>query len=95
MVLVRWRKAKGDGRGDSDSLLVALLVDASPFCVVEGTDHDAHVDEVLGFVPGPVFGDVVDFQDAVWGHPCYWWWVEVDSADGGWDFVNMLILEVN
>lgn len=44
----------------------------------------------MGFVPGPFFGDVVDFQDAVWGHPCYWWWEEVDSADGGCiSFVNM------
>jgi hypothetical protein len=92
-VLVRWRKEKRDG----DGLLVALLVDATPFCVVEGSDHDAHVDEVLEFVPGPFFGDVVDFQDAVWGHPCYWWWEEVDSADGGWVFlcVNMLIMEVD
>jgi hypothetical protein len=40
----------------------------------------------LGFVPGPFFGDVVDFQDAVWWHPFYWWWEEVDSTDGGWNF---------
>ena len=89
--LVRCGKGKEKGKkeraeGNGGDILVALLVDASPFCVVEGSDHDAHVDEVLGFVPGPFFGDVVHFQDAIWGYPCYWWWEEVDSADGGWVF---------
>lgn len=30
--------------GNGGGLLVALLVEACPFCVVEGSDHDAHVD---------------------------------------------------
>lgn len=66
------------------NLLVALFIDASPFCVVEGTDHNAHVDQVLRFIPCPVFGDVINFENAVGRHPCYWWWEEVYAADGGW-----------
>ena len=47
----KWRGRDGDsdsggggGGGGGGGLLVALLVDAFPFCVVESSDHDAHVD---------------------------------------------------
>lgn len=54
LVVLFWEGGKG-------WVLVALFVDSVPFCLGEGADHDAHVDEVEWLAPGPVLESVVDF----------------------------------
>lgn len=50
------------------------------------------MDEVELLFPGPLFGDVVDFEDAVWWHPLLGWRVQIDAAD---DEVRILLGDVN
>lgn len=65
-------------------VLVALLVEALPLGVRVGAQTESQVDQIEWLAPGPFLEHVVDFQDAVRGHPVDRWGIQVDTADSGW-----------
>lgn len=65
-------------------VVVDTAVQLLPFTVAETTSEMAQVHKVKLGAPCPWLGNVVHFEDAVWGSPGSWRRVQVDTTDGNW-----------